>query len=335
MGSRIKGKRIAPGLIIGLMLAILTGFTAWGDAVSPDAMQFKSVQVSGNLTESGDIGFFFHYNIEYEDPPGHPDELVDELFTFRLISTDNTSELGAVSPYAVPNSGYGEGCTAFYFAPEDAPAWGQAYTIRIAGNPNMFSNPPILNYTVSLADYTTSDNRTLAREFLTNYIISVTRLLEDAWDIDLLDHTDTGTVLNSVGESYFRASIPGIQVMAPDLFYIQSISPDYDYREWGSGLADNYTGRFDGTMVGDWLSGIEADIGVDWSLATSGITVLIMVGWMVISQKAFATTEPGLIAAAITFLGSAVIGFVHVAVMAIVAILFALFIGYVLFFRTS
>lgn len=334
MGRTIK--RIAAAtLATGILLIFLPPLVVLAaEPNPPDDIAIKSVCVTSNITEAGDFVLAFHYRIHYDGD--EPDEAADELFIFSLIDADGETELGAVLPYPYyPLSGYDQGVSGFFFDATDAPDWEEEYILRIAGNPGKFASPPEVNYYMASTDYYDSGNQTENQEYLGDYIIAKAKLLTINWDITLVTDTDAGTVLSETGESYFRSAIPGLQVMCPDIFWIRATPPEFEYREWGEEQATTYIERYEDTWVGDALDDTGDLFGVERTLITGGFILAAMATVMVVSQVRFTTTTPGLIAGGIIFLCGSVMGFVHMAMMAIVAILFALYVGYILFFKPS
>jgi len=333
MGRQIKKCRIViPGLVIALfLLGVLTVPVLADDPPAPDNMQIESAGVFRHLVEEDDFLLVFHYNIHYDAE--QPDTPANKLFTFRLLDTNGIDYLGAVVPYAYYNSGYDQGCSAFYFPAADAPEWEQAYVLRLAGNPEYFTEPPTANYTLNTSDYSQMETAEENQTLLGNYVLEIARLLENNWDVALLYEGDMGMVLNSTGETYFRGSISALQIMAPQIFSIQVTSPDYSETEWTEEQGQSYEERFLGTWVGRGLESFGDMLHVKWNVITGILTLGAIVGLAIFCHWRYATTKPALIGGSCILLGGTVMGWVAPAIMAIITLFFAIFLGYNWFFR--
>jgi hypothetical protein len=301
------------------------------DPPAPTNMQFESVKVCRHLVEDDDFLLAFHYNIHYDS--GQPDTPANKLFMFRMLDTGGTDYLGSIVPYAYNNSGYDQGCSAFYFPAADAPTWEEPYIIRISGNPEYFRDPPMANYTLVTSDYSQMETSEENQVLLGNYILDVARDLENNWDTTLLYEGDMGTVLNSTGEAYFRGSISGLQLMAPQIFSTQVTTPEYEETEWTEEQGQAYESRFEDTWVGRGLENLGDMLHMKWNVITGIMVLAAIVALAIFCQWRYATTKPALIGGILVMLGGTVMGWVAPAIMAIVTIFFALFLGYLWFFR--
>lgn len=333
VGGRIKRLGIAVlSLVIGGTLLGLYASPAWADPSPPTTFLFESVQVCRHVVEEDDFVLAFHYNIHYDSE--QPDDPANKLFTFRLLAANGIDHLGAVVPYAYYNSGYDQGCAAFYFPASDAPDWGGAYIVRISGNPEYFSSPPVASKTLVNSDYSQVETQKENQVILGNYILDIARDLEINWDTSLLYVSDLGTVLNSTGESYFRGAVPGLAVMAPQIFPIQIVSPEYEETEWQETQAKAYEERFKDTWVGKALVSLGDLFHVKWNVITGSLLLVAIIGMAVLCQWWYGTIKPVPIAGASLMLGGSVLGWIAPAIMAIVTIFTGgLFLGYVWIFR--
>lgn len=301
------------------------------DPPVPTNMQFESAKVCRHLIEEDDFLLVFHYNIHYDS--GQPDTPANKLFMFRLLDTNGTDFLGATVPYAYYNSGYDQGCSAFYFPAADTPDWEQPYIIRISGNPEYYRDPPIANHTLVTSEYSQMETPQENRTLLGNYILDIARDLENNWDITLLYEGDMGTVLNSTGEAYFRGSISGLQLMAPQIFSTQVVSPEYEETEWTEAQGKSYEERFLDTWVGRGLNNLGNMLHIKWNVITGIMAMNVIVALAIFCQWRYATTKPALIGGVCVMLGGTVMGWVAPAIMAMITIFFALYLGYLWLFR--
>jgi len=273
----------------------------------------------------------FHVTIHYD--ADEPDTPANKLFIFRMLDTNGTDYLGAIVPYVYYNSGYDQGCSAFYFSAEDAPAWEQPYIIRIYGNPEYFASSPSNDYTLVTSDYsqltTTEENQALLGE----YVLDIARELEINWDTTLLTVGDQTTILNMTGETYFRGAIQGLQAMCPQIFAVQVATPQYDETEWTQAQGTAYQERFADNWVGQSLENVGDALHMDWNIITGIGMVALVVVFSIISYRYYGTTKPAMISGVCVLLGGTVLGFVAPAVMGITVILCALYLGYHWFFK--
>lgn len=319
-------------LILMLLLSGLSGIPALAaDPPNPDNMQVESAKVFRHLVETDDFLLVFHYNIHYDT--GQPDTPANKLFIFRLLDTNGVDYLASIVPYAFYNAGYDQGCSAFYFSSTEAPTWEGAYILRISGNPEYFADPPITNYSLVTSDYSQMLTKEENQVVLGISIIDIATNLETNWNTPLLTEGQLGTVLNSAGEAYFRGTITGLQLMAPQIFSVQLTNPVYEETEWAEEQATTYMDRFKDTWVGETLTSFGDQLHMDWRIITGIGTVMIIIALAVFSQLRYATTKPALLGGACVLVGGTVLGFISVAVMSITTLASAIFIGYNLFFR--
>lgn len=299
----------------------------------PSTFAIDSVQVCRSVIEPDDFLLVALYNIHYDS--GQPTQTVDKTYHFRLLSTDGEALIGTVQPYAYQNSGYDKGIVGFYFPAAMAPDWGEAYILQINGSPSYFETPPIENYSLADSDYSEYIDQPGNRQLLANYIILTARQLEIDWGVEMSIETIGGIYLTSTGESYFTKAIPGIKIMAPSIFQTASNSPDYSGNEWGTDKADEYKARFLGTWVQESLDDMGGLSGVPAQIATSMVTLVIIVIIFILAQRYLYTTSPAVIASTPVLLCSFILGLVSPSIMAITIFIAILFIGYIFVFRSS
>jgi len=319
-------------IVVGLFLLLLVVPVLADDPPAPDNLQIESVKVFHNVIEEDDFTLVFHYNIHYS-AANQPDDPANKLFTFRLLDTDGVDHLAAIVPYAFYNSGYDQGCAAFYFSPDAPPDWELSYIVRISGNPEYFSSPPLVSRTLISSDYSQVNTQEENQTQLGYYIFDIASDLASNWSTPLFYTGDLGQVLNTTGESYFKGAIPGLQVMAPQIFAIQTTNPQYTPTEWTEAKGKAYEEQFENTWVGKSLEDLGNLFHIKWTVLTGMMILGVIIAIAVWCQWKYSTTKPVLIAGAIVIVGGTRIGFVAPAIMAITTILFALFLGYVWMFR--
>lgn len=303
------------------------------DPDDPDALEIRDVIACRDLVEEDDMAVAVHYNILY-DPTAEPAETAQELFLVRVL--DGVDQLGVVRPYPYYNDGYDQGIVVLYWSAADAPTWEDEYTVRIQGTPAAWGTPPVTNFTLGSSSYSGLDGQAANQQALYLWMVDAVESLESNWTVSLLEHTDEGAILNETGQSYMTGAVPGLRSLCPGLFWIQSTAIDTTPRTWGTAQADLYAARYDGTWVGDAMDGAADLFGVSAQLIGSILFVLIpFILIMVVSERTFYTSTPALIALPLLMAMGALMGFFSMAFFAICVICFVLFLGYVLFFRTS
>lgn len=335
-----RDKRRAGGLVIAfvaILLAILIiPFEAVSaeDPASPDTFLIHSARVCRHVYEHDDFIVTFHYEIHYE--ADQPTIAVGKMFSFRLMDEEGDDMLGSVVPYPYYNLGYDEGASAFYFSPDDAPEWQGEYIVKIEGNPQYFSSPPSTTYTLSFADYSfILADQEENQHVLGNYIIAIAGELEINWQTEMIIDTTSGTILSSTGESYFLGTISGLNLMAPQIFGTEVLQPDFTQEEWGTGQAQAWATRYEGTWLGDALDGLEDAFGVQWNIITGIGTLIIITGIFIICQWKFQTTSPAPVPASLVLLAATLMGFVAPVMMALATLMVVMFSGYILVFRSG
>jgi len=321
-------------LFVGLaLLVVLGGAPAWADMADPDSISIEVVYANRNLMETGDSLYIAHYNVAYTSIP---DDDIDQTFIFRLFDTDQTTLLGSAVAYPYVDNGYGQGVVSFYFDAADAPTWEGEYFIRISGNPAFFSDPPSEDFQIQTSDYTNLTGQDANRSQVGDRVVSIAEDLEVAWDVTLLDEQDMGIVLSSNGEAYFRNSVNGLQAIAPELFFLQTVEVDYTERSWNTSQADTYRDRFG---LGDFLGkGVGAGahlFRMDTQLFSSGIILIVIFGLMGYSKRQFKTSHPGFVAAIIVTLGGAVMGWLNMVILAVIGLLCLIYVGYFWFLQKA
>lgn len=283
------------------------------------------VHANRNLIETGDRLIYAYYTIPYTVTPT---VAIDETFIFRFLGTDGVTELGSVLAYPYNDSGYGSGVIAFYFNAADALTWGAAYTIRLSGNPGQFTVPPTYDFPVPASAWTSLTTQADNQDDVANKILAMALDLEVAWSATLTDQTEVGTVLSTTGESYFRNAIPGLQSMAPDLFYLKIENPTYTNRTWGTNQATTYANRFDGTWVGDGIDAVAGMFKLEFSYIGGAFILIACVFALIASVKLTESPNAGLVNSMLIMIVGVLLGWVPWAIASIVTIMCAMYVIY-------
>jgi len=322
--------RTALATVIAIILSLFTAAPVLAvDPATPTTYTLDDVQAVHNIVETGDTLIAFKYTIAYSS--GQPTTPANKLFHFRLMDTDGVTQLGAVEPYAYNNAGYDMGYSAFYFAVADAPTWEDALILKMVGNPQYWETPPEVNYTMTGSDYSQLSTKKENQSLMGNWIIEVCRTLEINWSVKLLTETNQGTVFNDYGAAYGNGTIPGLQTMCPKIYSTQAQGLDLTRRTWGTDMLTTWAEQWNGTVVGDALTGL-ADIfnnAVSWQILTSLlclILVVVLFGW---SQFKYSDNQSAMIAGSYILAGGTAMGLFNGVILAIITIIYAFYTGYV------
>lgn len=315
--------------------------------VYPDRTpEILSLQAYKDLLETGDCVFTILADIPYHEIPAVP---VSRAYTWSLIDTGN--EVGWNVGYAMNDNGYNLNLYSLYFPASVGITWGNnsKYSVRLSGNAANFSGviPPVYDSTDS-ADYAvTADTWTSATYYkvkLATDMVKLAQTLEQDWQVVLLDEQDTKTVLSSNGEKLFRNAIPGIQSMAPNLFYIKQGDTDVSKRTWGTSLDDLYKGTLlgpdgqpgggDDSWIGasiiplaDWMN---IPLGLLIALACLGCCVLVIYK----ANQKYGNAMPGYVASLIIIICFSMLA-MGMIVGALVGMAIVIIAGWILFMRKA
>ncbi len=323
--------------VLALLVCLTSPWWAWQLAYAlsvPDSTPTVSnLHVNRNLIIAGDILIYGDYNLPAATPPatGAGDAII-----FKLIATDNTTELGAITPYNFFDNGWNEGVFGFYFENITTAniTWGTSYTIRIAENPAQYATPTYWDYVLPASGYSTlgSDTSTQQLELSINIINAASRLEQVYSTYTLFDTSAGGTVLSSpTGETYFRGAIYGIQVMAPDLFMVQVLTYDTSGRSFTTAYADNMTSQFAATWVGASENASSTQFGLTKQSAMGIIPFILCGVAIILSMMKWRKSEPGLVVGALFLIWGLLVGWLAPAVFAAIFQFMAIYIGYLLF----
>lgn len=303
------------------------------DPDPPDTLEILDAIACRDLIEEDDMFVAVRYNILY-DPTAEPTETAQELFLIRLM--DGVDQLGVVTPYPYYNDGYDMGIVGLYFDADEALVWETAYTIELRGTPAAWATPPETSLVLGESMYSGFDGQEENQEALYTWMVEAVGALESNWSVSLLESTESGSILDETGQTYMTSAIPGLVSLCPQLFWIQSVDMDTTARTWGTGQADLYAARFDGTWVGDGMDAMADMLHVTPQFLGGVFLVLLpFILLVILCERLFNTSTPALIILPVLMGMGAVLGFLSMAVFAIIVLMFVLFLGYVLFFRTS
>jgi len=338
MKKRIDGRLLriigATLLPVGIFLALVIPVFATAPPISTPSV--SDVKANINLIEDGDVLIYGLYNLPY-DVLDLPEDDASKTYLLCLIDTDGATHLGTVTPFPQFDSGYNKGVFGFHFSAADNLTTDQSYIIRISQNPAFFDDPQSYNYDMSLSAWTDATTQEQNQLELILNIIALAEELETEHEVTLLESSVGGTVLSDpTGERYFRGAIYGIQAMAPELFLVQSLTWDTDDQEWETTEFDSYGSRFSGYFIGTASDNTSATFGLDTPTFMGLIFALpIILGAVIVSSIKFKKAEPGYLVSALVLILVALMGWIEIALFALVYQLMAMYIGYLWFYSRT
>ncbi len=216
--------------LFAVVLALMPALPALAIDEPDVPPEVPSVFLFEGLLETGDVGVFVNYNLDY-DIIGIPDESVTESFLVVFVDTDGTTQLRTVAPFAFVNNGYGPGVAWMYFTAAEATTFGlnsasiADYRVWLTGNPTLTwvpgPDPPKTIATIDIWHTTGDMNVLLARRVLTE----AQSLGPPEFPLDLIEITSIGNRLTREGEQYFENVIPNLRNLAPAVFSAGTVVP--------------------------------------------------------------------------------------------------------------
>ena len=323
--------RVLVLVAIGLAV-VLSAAPVYADTPYPDGdPTIESLNVYRNLLETGDFLLLIYANIPYDAPV--PDDLVTETYIWRMIDTDNITELGSTVGYAVNDKGYGLNVSSMYWSADNVTSqglvWGTEYTVRLSGNPAAFDTPRTYNFTIDSTDYTGKVATADVQEEMGVRIITIATELNIKWALDsdfyLTQQTEVGTRLSIYGEALFRGAILGLQGMVPQIFGYVVTDMEVTAREWDVEYSENLTGQWAGTWIGTAQAAGGALFGTDYDLASLLLMAALAIGVIVCNLMVAGDTWAGAVDACfILLIGSrlALIGLGYVGLIVALCMLY-------------
>ncbi len=323
------------GVIIFILLAPLVfSRQAQAATTNPDSTPSAyAIHINRNLIAPGDEIIYGEINIPYATPLS---DSVDQTFVLRIMNSTQTSEYGYSLLYSYFTNGYNKNVLAFYFTAAQAPAWGSELTLRISENPAYFSSPINTDIDIPVSDYTTLTSAVDNQIDLAGKLIPIIETIGNANSTALLTASGNYDVLNGAGEILMRGAIPGIDLMAPNLFLVQNLNLNYTNTTWTTAQFDSYESRFGGTWVGDDMNATSTQLGMPTTMImTLLVTLPLCLGVIVASSIKLRHTDPGLMCCALFMLMSVQMGWLPKAVFASIYQLCGIYIAYLWFYARS
>ncbi len=232
------GKLFKLLFLAGVLFAVFRIGQAYALA-DPDVIRLEFINRYDDVAVSGDAFFLVEYTLEYVVPPN---ESIAQGWLGRLIDVDGSGQLAAAQPFAgadIPDQGYSRGAFGFYFQVE--PTVTGTLRVALEGNPALVPTP--------VGIFSESITQQSASDLVVDLRAQGVRL-EDVWAVDLISPVGDGANRYTLaGEEYFSSALPNLRNLAPDLYILQSITPEVPDRPSDTTYT---TGRFnlwDGTPV--------------------------------------------------------------------------------------
>jgi hypothetical protein len=227
----------------------------------------EQIDVYRNCIETGDYLAIIYENTPYTSTPTVN---YGDAFIWRFYDTDGTTVLGQATGYAYNEGGYGYNVISFYFAADDAPTWGQEYTITLTGVPQHFDSPPQYTYNIVSSDYSSFTVQSDVQDAIASRVIEIAIDLTGNWNVaaaySLTAAGETGTVLSIYGQSFFRGAIYGLQAIAPKAFELEIGTIDADPRTWTTTYVTELAEQYEGNYIEDAEAAGEDFLNVSYNL---------------------------------------------------------------------
>lgn len=321
--------RLQCAFLVAIIGVLAFSTPVYADTPDPDTPPtVDRIRVYRNLLETGDFLIVWEANIPYAVLPDTP---VTETFIWRLIDTDGVTVLGITIGYAYNDDGYGYNVYSMYFDTAEAPTWGQAYTLRLTGNPAVFTTPPIYNFSVSASDYTSLTGSNENQVALAAEILYLAGDLNIRWalatDYRLTIETETGTALSIYGEDVFRGSIPGVQALAPTAFRFVITDVQAADRSWNTTYISELENQWASTWVETARNASRDLLGTDYDLTSIGLLFALCVGLIITNISLTGDHWNGLIDSVFVLIIAARLGVYGLAFLGLLATISLIYIG--------
>ena len=231
----------------------------------PDVIRLESINRYDDVAVSGDAFFLVEYTLEYVVAPN---ESIAQGWLGRLIDVGGSGQLAAVQPFSggdIPDQGYSRGTFGFYFQIE--PTVTGTLRITLEGNPALSPTP--------VGIFSESITQQSASNLVIDLRAQATRL-EDVWAVDLILPSSDGVNRYSLaGEEYFTSALPNLRNLAPDLFVLQSITPEVPDRSFDTTYTDARFAIWDGTFLATGFQDLATFLNVSVVVARFFLALLI------------------------------------------------------------
>jgi len=259
--------RIFRGLGLSLLILVLVGSPVLAVA-NPTSTVINYSHVFENIFVEGDQLFYLRYDIDYGLAP--PLEPASDTFLMALYDVDGTTLL-----FQRPLNYYEHDLISIYLTPAQALTWGDAYVLKITGNPSIF---PVLTEGINLATRTlgaldyTAGVAEVSRAILGTTVLNSAQSIEtdtgDDWVGALTDR------LTSLGAVHVNAAIPGLASVAPEIYETGESTPELDPSSRSVYIVGTPSGPF--TANETVIGGTSGVIGTYIAVSSDGIQTTVV-----------------------------------------------------------
>ena len=249
-------KRLARLFIFGffgLVMFFLPTQTAFAVA-DPDYISIHEASVFRNVLETGDQLFIVRYDVSYSVEP-----IEDASVTYLM---DICTSGGISTGYSRSLNYYQHNIVSIYLTPAQALTWEGSYSIKILGNPSLFS--PLVE-SINMETLTLSSGKYFEASFLADFILAQAALIEDDWVVALLA---SDGLLNSTGAFVFEKAIPNLNNMVPSVYQITTSNPSIGDSNMTTSGGANLTGH-----IGPDLNAAMNDLANWWGSSASWMKI--------------------------------------------------------------
>lgn len=284
----------------------------------PEPFRIDDIKVFTNYLEPGDQLYVIAYRIVYET--GTPTLDITDYFDFQLL--DGATLKGQ---WPVKMWDYRPG--SIYLSADSTPAWGGSYRVKIIGVPDKWDVPP-----ETYRDLTPGDWQDTGLTQLDTWVISLADSFQSYYNIQYVIRSGSQTYLSSEGGARFIMGIPGLNMIRPDLFSpVWSGYPDPELEEYEETLIDTEA------RTGSYIFGL-FETGADFfnMEAQSFGGIMFGIGYFLMAIVIGAMIGNGLVGMGVAtpiLITGVWFGLVPAALIAIVAGIFVVYAGVIIWMR--
>ena len=330
-------------LVIGVAAATFAGWcNSRADAQStvpaPDTMEIIWASAYWQIYDSGqsatNFAVLLQYNIDYDDTL--PAQTLDQIIGFQLEYIDannNVRPIMIVQPFPYNHNGYGQGVVGFY-VPDDFEGLtnvDNTTSIRVS----------VFFFPGYVAEGTSSVTLPAPWRPAGSFPADVAqrlRLIDVSTQWTAIELLDTGDKLTGSGEVYAINSIPYLKTFAPDIFSGRLDYPELNREDIGESYQEDIDAAAAAEGSASWASQFNAL--ADWVgqpviMVTTTITVIISLIAAYFVQRMSGSPLVSMPVIALGVGGGALIGFVSLTFIGVIALFGILTLAFVLVLKRA
>ncbi|MFC1904658.1 hypothetical protein ACFLXT_02725 [Chloroflexota bacterium] len=283
MGSKLL-RQIGISLAMVVLVVVLLATPVCAIALPDDTPAVVQFDAYRNVLETGDFLILIYENTPYASTPSSD---YSENFIWRMYDTAGTTEYAQALGFNYNASGYGYNVVSFYFDSGNVTAlmgagyWDQPYVIKLSGTPFGFADPPIYTYAMSSSDYSDITVTAEVKTAIGLRLVIIANDLYNKWGLvtttSLLYSGETGTVLSTFGEAFFRGAIYGVQAMAPGIFSLAISNVNTEARTWITTYQTLLESQYSGNYIDNAFTQGEEFLDVSYNLM--GLLLVLFIGF--------------------------------------------------------